>query len=114
VAEPAAAAAGDHHLAGRLVQVGQQVAGRVVVDARAGRDGDVDLLPLLAMPVAALALGAGLGLDVAPAREREPGAGALVGAQVDRATPPAVATVRSALGDELLPAEGDDSPAAIP
>ncbi len=114
VAEAAAAAARDHRLLADRDEVGDQLAGLVVVDGRPGRDrrgpGPSPALPWRREPLAAAA---GRRLEVVLEPEVAERRLAGIDPQVDRAAAPAVAAVRAAARDVGLPAEGRGPVAAV-
>ena len=105
VAQAAPAAAGDHGPLAARDQVGDQLAGRVVVDRGAGRDGQDEVVAGLAVAPRALAATAGrrleMLLDLEVAQRRLAG----VHLEVDRAAATAVAAVGAAARDVRLAPE---------
>ena len=97
---------GDRSLAEHLARVR-------VADARAGRHAHVQVAPLAAVHLPALAVRAALGPVAAPVAEVDEGVQVLVGDQPDAAAVATVAAVRPAARDELLAPEARNPVAAI-
>ena len=113
VAAAALAAAGDDDALAGLVEVGQEDAVLGVVDERAGRDGDDEVLAVLAVHLLAHGRLAALGVPVVLAGEIEEGVFVRVGEEDDAAAVAAVAAIGAALGDVLFAAERDAARAAV-
>ncbi len=113
VAEAAAAAARDHRLLAGGDEVGDQRAGLVVEDGRAGRDVEDEVVAGLAVAPRPLAAAAGRRLEVVLIPEVAQRRLAGIDAQVDRAAAAAVAAVGTAARDVRLAPEGRGPVAAV-
>ncbi len=113
VAQAAAAALGDEYGLAVLIEVGDELAAVEVLDHRADREAQRDVVAALAVAVAAAAVLAALGAEAAGVAIVDQGVEVAVGHGVHAAATAAVATARAALGDVLLAAEGGRAVAAV-
>jgi hypothetical protein len=112
IAEAALATLRDQHtLSG--VKVVEQFTGVVVVHERAGRDPEFEVLPVAAVHLLGGTGFSGLGFVHALEAKVVERGDAVFDDEKDRTTVPAVAAGRAALGNELLPAEGNVPIAAV-
>ena len=113
VAEPAATAAGDHRALADRDEVRQQRAGLVVVDRRAGRDVEGQVVAGLAVPSRLRPATTRRRAEVVPVIEVAQGRLAGVDPKVDRSATTAVAAVGAAARDVRLLPEGRGPVATI-
>ncbi len=113
VASAAFAAPADQDLHPRFVEVFEQEIEVGVVDQGARRDGNDQVLAVLAVHVLPLAVLASLGVPVVLAGKIQERVLVGPGLEVHVPAVAAVAAVRSPFGDELLPAEAHASVAAV-
>ena len=113
VAEPAAPAAGDHHLLAGGDQVGEELAGGVVEDRGAGRNGHHEVMTRRAVAPRPLAAAPGRGLEVVAVLEVAKGRLAGIHRQIDRTASTAVTAIRPAARDVRLAPEGRRAVAAV-
>ena len=106
VAQAAAAAPGDDGLLADRDEVGEQLAGLVVVHGRTGRDLEDEILARLPVAARLGAAAAGRGLEVVAVLEVAQRGLTGVHAQVDRTPAPAIPAVGAAARDVRLLAEG--------
>src|SRR5262249_4959466 len=113
VAEAAFAARGEERPFAVLGEVRDQLAAVHVLDDRAHREAQHDVVRALAVAVAAAAVLAALGAEDARVAVVDERVDVGVGHTPDAAATAAVAAVRTALGDILLAAEGGGAVAAF-
>src|SRR5438477_9142113 len=104
---PAATALGDDDTPARLIEVRKQHVVIYVVNERAGRDGDDQVLAALPVHFLSHARFTALRLPMVPAHEIKEGVFVGIGDEDDVAAGASVAAVGSALGDVLLAAKRD-------
>ena len=113
VAQPAAPTLRDQHGLAVLVEVGDEFVGLEVLDHRADREAQRDVVAALAVAFAAAAVFAAFGAEAARVAVVDQGVDVAVGDRVHTAATPAVAAAGAALGDVLLAAEGGHAIAAV-
>jgi hypothetical protein len=108
---PPASALRDQHAIVGFGEIVEQFPGRVIVDFGARRNRNIEILAIVPVTIAAFAVPSPPGTEYVVEAEFEEGVFVGVRDQIDAAAVAAVAAAGTALGDELLPPEGN---AAVP
>ena len=113
IAVSAAAAFSDQHPLIGFGEVVEHFAGLIVDHDRTDRDFDFKILAVAAMAIAAFAVTASFGAKGMVEAKFQESVFVNIGREVDAAAVAAVTATGSALGDELLSAEGDAAMTAV-